>query len=565
MVVASAPLMEPRAPPSDDRAVVRPGGDLLEGTPYRIVQPLGMGGMGEVFEAEHRALGHRVVVKVLLDVLAERPDMRDRMRIEAQALARIRHPNLVMVTDFGETRAGHQFIVMERLVGRTLREKLAASGLVGPTAAAEIARQMLLGLHAAHEAGLVHRDVKPENVFLCATEDDRPFAKVLDFGVVKIAEAGRDARTPLPLVVPTREGILLGTPRYFSPEQARQERDLDARSDVYSVGLVLYEMLAGHGPFDTRLTSLARLCQAHANESPEPLGVGGDAGLAALDPIVRRALAKRREDRYADALAFARDLERHLIAQGEGERWFAAPRPVFAGVADPRVLAEAPTSPVLHVKPKAPPPGASATLAAEPPSDRRATSRRLSDAPVMIDHLVERVLASAPARASAPPAAPPAIDDTSPMREPAPDAIDDTSPMREPAPPAPPAIDDTPPMRQPAPPALDTIDDTPMHESAPAHVPPAPVSAPAPAARSSVPDTAPMLDLVSVARAPSPPPASAPPASLPAAHRPFLPLAPPSRSIARATWKTPAVVVLVLVALGLALALVAVVALRARG
>ena len=114
-------------------------------------------------------------------------------------------------------------------------------------------------------------------------------------------------------------------------------------------------------------------------------------------------------------------------------------------------------------------------------------------------------------------------------------------------------------MRQPAPPALDTIDDTPTHESAPAHVPPAP----APAARSSVPDTAPMLDLASVARAPSRPPASAPPASPPAAHRPFLPLAPPSRSIARATWKTPAVVVLVLVAL--ALALFAVVALRARG
>ncbi len=539
---------------------MRPGGDLLEGTPYRIVQPLGAGGMGEVFEAEHRALGHRVVVKVLRDVLAARPDMRDRMRIEAQALARIRHPNLVMVTDFGETRAGHQFIVMERLVGRTLREELGASGLDGPTSAAEIARQMLLGLHAAHEAGLVHRDVKPENVFLCATEDHRPFAKILDFGVVKIAEAGRDARTPLPLVVPTRDGILLGTPRYFSPEQARQERDLDARSDVYSVGLVLYEMLAGHGPFDTRLTSLARLCQAHANESPEPLGAGGDAGLAALDPIVLRALAKRREDRYPDALAFAQDLERYLVAQGEGESWFAAPRPVFAGVADPHVLAEAPTLPVLHVKPKPPPPGASATLAAEPPSDLRSTSRRLSDAPVMIDHLVERVLASAPGRASAPPpapAAPAAIDDTSPMREPsASPAIGGTSPMREPS--APPAIGGTSPMHEPAPAAapLDTIDDTsPAHEIGPAPA----VSAPAPphAARSSVPETVPMLDLASAARASAPPPAI--PAA--AAHRAFAPLAPPSRAIRRTTWQTPAIVLFAL----LVLALVAVMALRAMG
>ncbi len=513
-------------PESDERAVVRPGGDLLEGTPYRIVQPLGLGGMGEVFEAEHRALGHRVVVKVLLELYAARPDMRDRMRIEAQALARIRHPNLVMVTDFGETRAGHQFIVMERLVGWTLREQLESSTILDPREAAEIARQMLLGLHAAHVAGLVHRDVKPENVFLCATEDHRPFAKILDFGVAKIAEVGRDARTPLPLVVQTREGILLGTPRYYSPEQARQNRDLDARSDVYSVALVLYEMLTGHGPFDSRLSSLARLCQAHAHETPEaPSFGGGDVNLVTLDPVVLRALAYRREDRPPDALSFAHELEVCLRALGADEGWFVAPRPVFAGVADPHTLAEAPTSPAVFVKPPPAPPGASATVQADVSEPR--APRRLSDAPVVIDRLLERVLAGGPALENlASAATEPDLRSVPPRATSAARAAGDptepdlrSAPSRAPSP-----IADTDPMQELAPPA------------------------PLPAPRSSVPETAPMLDLAQVVRASVPPPSNV---IAPASRGAFIAPAPRSQPVQRATWRLPALVIAALLVLAI--------------
>ena len=206
--------------------------DPLAGSAYRVVRRLGAGGMGEVFEAEHRALGHRVVVKVVREELSEREEMLDRVRVEAQSLARMRHPNLVMVTDLGRTRSGQPFIVMERLAGRSLHEELHARSTLPAAEAAEIGRQMLLGLSVAHEAGLVHRDIKPDNVFLCESDDGRPRVKVLDFGVVKIAQAGRDPRTPEPPVIPTAENIALGTPRYFSPEQARTPSDLDARSDL---------------------------------------------------------------------------------------------------------------------------------------------------------------------------------------------------------------------------------------------------------------------------------------------------------------------------------------------
>ena len=340
------------APHDDDdryspRIVIRPGGDILEGTSYRAIEALAIGGMGEVFEAEHKALGHRVVAKVLLQSLAERPDMRDRMRIEAQALARIRHPNLVLVTDCGETRGGHPFIIMERLVGSTLRERIEQGGRLSILESVEIARQVMLGLHAVHRAGIVHRDVKPENVFLSATEDGRPYARVLDFGVAKVLDAGRDPRTPLPLVSPTQEGLLIGTPRYFSPEQARRERELDPRTDIYSAGLVLYEMLVGHGPFDDA-KSFEGLCRAHVYDSPlPPSAVLHDAGLLPLDRIVLRALAKRREDRYPDAGALAEELGLFLLSLGVSDDWFEPPRPEFASIPDTRGISNAATTPDL--------------------------------------------------------------------------------------------------------------------------------------------------------------------------------------------------------------------------
>ena len=170
---------------------------LLEGTPYRALDVLGQGGMGLVVGAEHRALGKHVVVKLLRRESAHDEHLADRLRVEAQALARLRHENLVEVHDLGRTPAGRPYYVMERLHGRTLSEEIAARGALPPLEAVDIARQALSGLMAAHHAGLVHRDIKPANIFLC--EPSRPggrrAVKVLDFGVAKVLpEAGADAR-----------------------------------------------------------------------------------------------------------------------------------------------------------------------------------------------------------------------------------------------------------------------------------------------------------------------------------------------------------------------------------
>ncbi len=390
------------------------GADLLEGSPYRSLGMIGEGGMGEVFEAEHRTLGHRVVVKVLRDPYTGRFDMHDRMRVEGQALARIRHPHLVMVTDFGQTSAGRPFIVMERLEGRSLHEEIVARSVLPPAEAAEIARQVLLGLHAAHEAGLVHRDIKPDNVFLCAGEGGRPLVKVLDFGLVKIAQAGRDPRTPMPLAAPTADGVMLGTPRYFSPEQARGARALDARSDLYSVGLVLYAMVVGHGPFDDR-QEVSELFRAHAVEAPKrPSEVAAQPIPEALELIVMRALLKDREERYPDAIAFADDLGRFLAGLGEEGRRMSGVLPPVSRVSALRALAEAPTLPALPVMPAGPRDAASAGRPAAskggtdpivPAVGRAAASggpvassgaRKLPDNTVVLEGVVERVLANPP-------------------------------------------------------------------------------------------------------------------------------------------------------------------------
>jgi serine/threonine-protein kinase len=270
---------------------------------YRFVSRLGEGGMGEVVQAEHRTLGHRVAVKLLRADHFFRFDLKDRMRIEAQACARIRHENLVMVTDYDETPAGRPFLVMELLQGRTLGEELERRGALPADEAIDVACQALAGLGAAHALGLVHRDIKPDNLFLCPAGHGR-CVKLLDLGIAKIADAGRDPRTPLPLMLPTEAGSTVGTPRYASPEQSRGEPDIDARSDVYSMGWVLNAMLTGREPFPERRTQ-TELWQAHEQEMPAlPSVVARQPIPADLDRIILRAIAKKREDRFASAEAF---------------------------------------------------------------------------------------------------------------------------------------------------------------------------------------------------------------------------------------------------------------------
>lgn len=321
---------------------------LLDGTPYRYIAPLGQGGMGDVVEAEHVALGKRVVVKLLQERHANRADYIDRMRIEAQALAKITHPNLVQVTDFGQTAQGRTFLVMERLRGRNLREELDQRKFLPVLEAMNIVRQSLQGLAAAHDAGIVHRDVKLENLFLCDSTTNRRAVKVLDFGVAKVIGITGE-NTPLPLAFPTAEGVAMGTPRYFSPEQARG-REVDWRTDVYASGIVLYTLVTGKGPFDHH-TTLLELTRAHAFETPEtPSRIAPQFVPPELDAAILKALAKDPIDRFPTAFSFAVELERIAAKLNAEQRNHTAPIPPgpdTSHVATPQF--EPPTQPTVQL------------------------------------------------------------------------------------------------------------------------------------------------------------------------------------------------------------------------
>ena len=274
--------------------------------------------MGEVVEAEHRALGKTVVVKLLQRDLARRPDLVDRMRLEGQALARLEHENLVAVIDLQVTLEGRPYLVMERLRGRTLRDELEQRGALPAAEAIELARQALAGLGAAHDAGIVHRDVTLANLFLC---DPRPGAtnrvlKLLDFGLAKVvSRAG--GRAPRPLAASTEEGVTMGTPRFFSPEQAAGT-SVDARTDVYAMGIVLYTMVAGRGPF-ADLVAVDELLDAHRTLTPPKPSIHAPSPLPeGLDEVIAQAMAKRPDDRFADAASFVRALDE---ARAPRPRW----------------------------------------------------------------------------------------------------------------------------------------------------------------------------------------------------------------------------------------------------
>lgn len=292
----------------------------VTGSGYRILRPIGRGGAGDVFEAEHLALNQRVVLKILRKRAQNRPDLVHRMRIEAMALCRLRHPNLVEVHDFGCTADGRPFLVMELLEGHTLREELKQRGRIPVLEAIEITRQILAGLGAVHRAGIVHRDIKLDNLFVCFSSQNQSRLhnaagknifksinkniKILDLGMAKVLAAGELSREPNLPIVRTDTGQSLGTPRFFSPEQALNN-PVDARSDLYAVGAVLYTLIAGRGPFD-HYDALYDLVRAHAHEIPEPPSTLCRSEIPIeLDHIILKALSKQPEERFDSAEAFS--------------------------------------------------------------------------------------------------------------------------------------------------------------------------------------------------------------------------------------------------------------------
>jgi len=269
---------------------------------YEILSPLGAGGMGEVYRARDPRLAREVAVKVLPAVLAADREALARFEREARAVAALSHPNILAIFDFGD-EAGVSFAVMELLEGETLRQKL-TSGPVPARKVADYALQIAEGLAAAHARGIVHRDLKPENLFL--TKGD--FIKILDFGLARrdAALPAREETNVSTVAALTEPGIVMGTVGYMSPEQARG-KPVDARSDIFSFGAVVFEMLSGDRPFQRE--TAAETLTAILRDDPPELPAAVREASPALDRIVRRCLEKDPEARFQLARDIAFTIE----------------------------------------------------------------------------------------------------------------------------------------------------------------------------------------------------------------------------------------------------------------
>ncbi|HXW15458.1 MAG TPA: SUMF1/EgtB/PvdO family nonheme iron enzyme [Terriglobia bacterium] len=274
---------------------------------YRIIKKLGAGGMGSVFLAEQISLGNRpVALKVLSRRLLDDPEFLQRFHNEGASTARIQHHNVVTIYESGQADDGSPYIAMEYLKGEPLRDVLRRQGALPVAQCAEILQQAARGLNAAHKLGIIHRDLKPDNLFLTHGDEGELVVKVVDFGLAKMRESATHTQT----------GVVLGTPAYMSYEQAygTPSDQLDARSDVYSLGIVVYEMLTGRVPFhsDTPQGYLRK----HIMDAPPPFRAIAPSLPASpqVEAVVMKALAKDRSQRYASALEFAEEFARVATA-----------------------------------------------------------------------------------------------------------------------------------------------------------------------------------------------------------------------------------------------------------
>lgn len=280
---------------------------LVLDSKYKLIESLGEGGMGAVFRAERLHIGDEVAVKLLHRDLVREKQALERFRREARTAAMIRHPNVVSIHDFsdGTGAAGEAYIVMELVQGVSLGKLLRREGRMSPQRAVHLMQDICNGVGVAHRQGLLHRDLKPDNVIVVppAHEGEEETAKVVDFGLAKVRDVA--ASTSL-----TKTGTVLGTLYYMSPEQCNGE-ELDARADVYSLGAMLYEMLIGNPPF--RANNMAGLISKHLHEPPPPFPefVNVPAG---VQSVCLRALAKDRNQRQPDALTLGRELRKALEA-----------------------------------------------------------------------------------------------------------------------------------------------------------------------------------------------------------------------------------------------------------
>jgi serine/threonine-protein kinase len=266
---------------------------------YRVTKLLGEGGMGAVYLGEHPVIGRKVAIKVLHTALAADKDIVSRFFNEARAIHLIGHPNIVEILDFGQTPDGQPYFIMEFLTGESLNE-IVSRGPIGAPEVAVIADQMCRALSAAHAKGIVHRDLKPHNVQLIE-KDGAPFVKILDFGVAKILAAPDGSQS-----VKTRTGSLMGTPLYMSPEQCKGAGLLDHRTDIYSLGVMIYEMLAGRPPFMAE--GIGELFAKHMlEEAPSILDFAPQTP-PTMAAAVMKSLNKELDDRFPSMEEFRKGL-----------------------------------------------------------------------------------------------------------------------------------------------------------------------------------------------------------------------------------------------------------------
>ncbi|HVY49802.1 MAG TPA: serine/threonine-protein kinase, partial [Minicystis sp.] len=308
---------------------------------YAISRLLGQGGMGAVYEGRHTGTDRRVAVKVITAGLEVRPAILARFEVEARAAGKIESRHIAQVFDVGkdESKGGLPYLVMEYLVGEDVQQLIRRVGPLAPSLAVRIVAQACLGLEKAHAGGIVHRDIKPANLFVCQQEDDTCIVKVLDFGVAKIRP---DGALPDSGAL-TSTGALLGSPLYMSPEQARGSKSIDARSDVWSLGVVLYQALTGRTPFQ-HIEAMGELIIALCSTPAQPV----DQFAPWVDPRLARVVGKALEIPVESRFQTAREL---FLALKELTKGTTIEASMLVGVSDDE------RSGVLPLAGPTPPPG----------------------------------------------------------------------------------------------------------------------------------------------------------------------------------------------------------------
>src|SRR4051794_8091838 len=257
---------------------------------YKITAKLGEGGMGVVYLAEHPVIGKKVALKVIHPDLARNPDVVSRFIMEAKSVNQIGHEHIVDIGDFGNTQNGEFYFIMEYLAGESLADRLKREARLSQARGLAIAAQIADALGASHDQGIIHRDLKPENIFLITRHGDPDFVKVLDFGLAKLTQVEEKVTHN------TRAGWVMGTPYYMSPEQGEGKIEIDHRADVYSLGILVFEMLTGKVPFGGE--GYGEIIVKHiTHQAPSARKINPSIS-AAVEMVLFQALAKDREDRF---------------------------------------------------------------------------------------------------------------------------------------------------------------------------------------------------------------------------------------------------------------------------